>query len=145
MNLSDLKPNEGSTHRKKRIGRGVGSGWGKTAGRGNKGKKARDTVPATFEGGQTPLHRRLPQKRGFTPLFKKMFAIVNISALERFEDGAEVTPELLIETRIVGDLKDGIKILGNGDLTKKLTVKAHHFSKSAEEKITALGGTFEAI
>ncbi len=145
MNLSDLKPNEGSTHRRKRLGRGVGSGWGKTAGRGNKGMKARDTVPATFEGGQTPLHRRLPQKRGFTPLFKKTFAIVNISALERFDDGTDVTPELLLETRIVGELKDGIKILGNGELTKKLTVKAHHFSKSAEEKITALGGTFEAI
>jgi large subunit ribosomal protein L15 len=107
--------------------------------------KARDTVPATFEGGQTPLHRRLPQKRGFTPLFKKFFAIVNISALERFDDGTDVTPELLLSTRIVGEMKDGIKILGNGELTKKLNVKAQHFSKSAEEKITALGGTFEAI
>jgi large subunit ribosomal protein L15 len=145
MNLSDLKPNEGSTHRRKRIGRGIGSGWGKTAGRGTKGMKSRDTVPATFEGGQTPLHRRLPQKRGFTPLFKKFYAIVNINALERFDDGVVVTPELLLETRVVGELKDGVKILGNGELTKKLTVKAHHFSKSAQEKITALGGTFETI
>ena len=145
MNLSDLRPNEGATHRKKRIGRGIGSGWGKTAGRGTKGMKSRDTVPATFEGGQTPLHRRLPQKRGFTPLFKKAYAIVNISALERFDDGTEVTPELLLSTRVIGELKDGVKILGNGELTKKLTVKAHHFSKSAEEKITVLGGTFEAI
>jgi large subunit ribosomal protein L15 len=145
MNLSDLKPNEGSTHRRKRIGRGIGSGWGKTAGRGTKGMKSRDTVPATFEGGQTPLHRRLPQKRGFTPLFKKNFAIVNISALERFDAGTEVTPELLLDTRVVGALKDGVKILGNGELTKKLIVKAHHFSKSAAEKITALGGTFETI
>jgi len=145
MNLSDLKPNEGSTHRRKRIGRGVGSGWGKTAGRGTKGMKSRDTVPATFEGGQTPLHRRLPQKRGFTPLFKKTYAIVNISALERFDEGTEVTPELLLSTKVVGELKDGIKILGNGELTKKLSVKAHHFSKTAEEKITSLGGTFETI
>jgi large subunit ribosomal protein L15 len=145
MNLSDLQPNEGATHRKKRIGRGIGSGWGKTAGRGTKGMKSRDTVPSTFEGGQTPLHRRLPQKRGFTPLFKKTYAIVNISALERFDDGTEVTPDLLLSTRVIGGLKDGVKILGNGDLTKKLTVKAQHFSKSAEEKITALGGTFEVI
>jgi large subunit ribosomal protein L15 len=145
MNLSDLRPNDGAKHRRKRIGRGIGSGTGKTAGRGTKGMKSRDTVPATFEGGQTPLHRRLPQKRGFTPLFKKTYAIVNISALERFDAGTEITPELLLSTRVVGELKDGIKILGNGELTKKLTVKAHHFSKSAEEKITALGGSFEAI
>ena len=151
MNLSDLKPNEGATQRRKRIGRGPGSGHGKTSGHGHKGDKARGTTKPGFEGGQTPLHRRLPQRRGqtgqggFNAPAKAGYAIVNLSALERFEDGAVVTPELLMESHVVGDLKDGIKILGDGELTKKLTVRAHHFSKSAQEKIAALGGTAETV
>ena len=145
MNLSDLQPNEGATHRRKRVGRGIGSGHGKTCGRGTKGNKARDTIRPGFEGGQTPLHRRLPHKRGFTPIDKKEFAIVNLSLLERFDDGAVVTPELLLEQRVIGSLKDGVKILGSGELTKKLTVKANHFSKSAQDKIVALGGTVETL
>ncbi|MEO7719847.1 MAG: 50S ribosomal protein L15 [Capsulimonas sp.] len=145
MNLTDLKPNEGSTHRRKRLGRGPGSGHGKTSGGGHKGDKARGNTKPGFEGGQTPTHRRLPHRRGFTALFKKEFAIVNLSALERFDDGVTVTPELLLETRVINDVKDGVKILGNGDLTKKLTVQAHHFSKSASDKIASLGGSTETI
>lgn len=145
MNLTDLVPNEGATHRRKRIGRGIGSGYGKTAGKGHKGDKARGNTKPGFEGGQTPLHRRLPHFRGFKSLFKKEFAIVNLSALERFDNGTAVTPELLLQTRVINDIKDGVKILGNGDLTKKLSVTAHHFSKSASDKIAALGGTTETI
>lgn len=151
MNLSDLKPNPGATHRRKRVGRGPGSGHGKTSGNGTKGDKARGNTKPGFEGGQTPLHRRLPQRRGqsghggFNAPAKAGYAIVNLSALERFDDGATVTPELLMEQRIVGDLKDGVKILGNGELTKKLVVRAHQFSKSASEKIAALGGSAETL
>ena len=145
MNLNDLRPNEGATHRTKRIGRGIGSGHGKTCGRGTKGDRARGGVRAGFEGGQTPLHRRLPQRRGFTQPFKKEFAILNLGDLEVFEDGAVVTLDILQERRLVGDLKSGVKILGSGELTKKLTVHAHQFSKSAAEKIAALGGTTETI
>jgi len=145
MNLTDLKPNEGATHRRKRIGRGPGSGHGKTSGKGHKGDKARGNTRPGFEGGQTPTHRRLPHFRGFKPIAKKQFAIVNLSALERFDDGATITPDVLLAHRIIGDVKDGVKILGDGDLTKKLVVHAHHFSKSAQEKITSLGGTVETI
>jgi len=145
MNLTDLKPNEGSTHRRKRIGRGPGSGHGKTCGKGHKGDKARGNTKPGFEGGQTPLHRRLPQRRGFTPLFKKFYAIVNLGDLERFEDGTTVSPELLVASGVVTDLKDGIKILGDGTLTKKLTVQAQHFSRSAQDRIAALGGTVQVI
>ena len=145
MNLSDLQPNPGSTHRRKRIGRGIGSGHGKTCGRGTKGNKARDTIRPGFEGGQTPLHRRLPQRRGFTPRFKKEYAVVNIGLLERFDDGTVVTPDLLLEAHVIGDIKDGVKILADGELTKKLTVRAQHFSKTAAERIAALGGTVETI
>jgi len=145
MNLTDLKPDEGSTHRRKRLGRGPGSGHGKTSGKGHKGDKARGNTRPGFEGGQTPTHRRLPHFRGFKPLFKKEFAIVNISALERFDDGDTVTPEVLLERHVIGGIKDGVKILGNGELTKKLTVHAHHFSKSAVEMISAVGGTAETI
>ncbi|HEX5323188.1 MAG TPA: 50S ribosomal protein L15 [Capsulimonadaceae bacterium] len=145
MNLSDLQPNEGATHRRKRVGRGIGSGHGKQSGRGAKGQRARNTVRTGFEGGQTPLHRRLPHFRGFTQPFKKEFAVVNLGALERFDAGTVVTPELLKQAHVIGDLKDGVKILGNGELTKKLTVRAHHFSKSAQEKIVALGGAAETI
>ncbi len=145
MNLTDLKPDEGAKHRRKRIGRGPGSGHGKTSGKGHKGDKARGTTRPGFEGGQTPTHRRLPHFRGFKALFKKEFAIVNLSALERFDDGMTITPDVLAEHRVIGDVKDGVKILGDGELTKKLTVRAHHFSKSAQEKIEALGGTVETI
>lgn len=145
MNLTDLKPNEGAKKSRKRIGRGIGSGYGKTSGKGHKGDKARGNTKPGFEGGQTPTHRRLPHRRGFTALFKKEYAIVNLSALERFNDGDTITPDLLIEQHVIGALKDGVKILGDGELTKKLNVHAHHFSKSAQEKITALGGTVETI
>jgi large subunit ribosomal protein L15 len=145
MDLSDLQPNPGATQRKKRIGRGIGSGTGKTSGRGHKGDRARGGVRPGFEGGQTPLHRRLPHRRGFTAFNKKVYAIVNLSALERFDDGVEVTPELLIQNKIITELFDGVKILGNGELTKKLNVSAHHFSKSAQEKITTLGGVATVI
>ena len=145
MNLGELGPNPGATRPRKRVGRGIGSGTGKTCGRGHKGLKARDTQRPGFEGGQTPLHRRLPHFRGFRPIDKKEFAIVNLSALERFEDGVTVTPELLLAESVIGDIKDGVKILGFGELSKKLTVKAHHFSRSAEEKIVALGGSVEKV
>jgi large subunit ribosomal protein L15 len=152
MNLTDLKPNEGSTHRRKRIGRGVGSGHGKTSGGGHKGDKARGNTKPGFEGGQTPTHRRLPQLRGTpganagqTRLKRVEYAIVNLSVLERFENGTVVTPELLIENGMSSAVKNPVKILGDGELTKKLTVHAHHFSKSAQEKITALGGTVEKL
>ena len=145
MNLAELKPNEGAKRPRKRIGRGPGSGTGKTSGGGHKGDKARGNTKPGFEGGQTPLHRRLPQRRGFTAIDKTVYAVVNLSALERFDNGATVTIETLIDTGLVGSVKDGVKILGNGELTKKLTVRATQFSKSAEEKITALGGTVEIV
>ncbi len=147
MFLHELKPNPGATHRRKRVGRGIGSGHGKTAGRGTKGQKARDQVPLTFEGGQTPLHRRLPRLKGFKNPTHKEYTIINVALLEeRFEAGDVVTPELLLERRIIKKLeKDGLKVLGEGELTKALTVRAHKFSKSAEQKITAAGGSVEAI
>ncbi len=147
MFLHELRPNPGATHRRKRVGRGIGSGHGKTAGRGTKGQKARDQVPLTFEGGQTPLHRRLPRLKGFKNPAHKEYTIINVAQLEeRFEAGEVVTPELLLERRIIKKLeKDGLKVLGEGELTKALTVRAHKFSKSAEQKITAAGGSVEAI
>lgn len=147
MFLHELKPNPGATHRRKRIGRGIGSGHGKTAGRGTKGQKARDQVPLTFEGGQTPLHRRLPRLKGFKNPTHKEYTIINVALLEeRFEAGEVVTPELLLERRIIKKIeKDGLKVLGEGELTKSLTVRAHKFSKSAEQKIVAAGGSVEAI
>lgn len=146
MRLHDLKPAEGAKRERKRVGRGIGSGLGKTSGRGHKGQKARSggNVRPGFEGGQMPLTRRLP-KRGFTNIFKKEYAIVNLSLLDNFEDGSVVTPELLIEKGLIKKVKDGIKILGSGDLNKKLTVKAHKFSKSAVEKIESVGGKAEVI
>ncbi|AEM79585.1 LSU ribosomal protein L15P [Thermoanaerobacter thermohydrosulfuricus] len=147
MRLHDLKPAEGARRERKRVGRGIGSGHGKTSGRGQKGQKARSGggVRPGFEGGQMPLTRRLP-KRGFTNIFKKEYAIVNVGTLEeRFEDGAVITPEVLIESGIIKDVKDGVKILGDGDLSKKFTVKAHKFSQSAIEKIQAVGGKAEVI
>lgn len=151
MNLSELKPNVGARKPRKRIGRGPGSGTGKTSGGGHKGDKARGNTKPGFEGGQTPLHRRLPQSRGlsgkggFNAPPKAGYAVVNLSQLERFENGAVVTIETLIDAGLVGSIKDGVKILGNGELTKKLTVRVTQFSKSAEEKIAALGGTTEIV
>jgi len=146
MKLNELKSPAGATHRVKRVGRGIGSGHGKTSTRGHKGQKARSGggVRPGFEGGQMPLQRRLP-KRGFTNIFKKYYAVVNVGDLERFEDGTVVTPELLREAGLVNKAKDGVKILGSGELTKKLTVQAHRFSQQAEEKITARGGQIEVI
>ena len=146
MNLSTLKPAEGSKHSTNfRVGRGHGSGNGKTAGKGHKGQKARSGSPRPgFEGGQMPLYRRIP-KRGFTCINLKAIVAINVSVLDRFEDGAEVTVDTLVECGIVKNPRDGVKILGNGELTKKLTVKANAFSKSAVEKIEALGGKAEVI
>lgn len=141
MKLNELQPSEGSTKRRRRVARGIGSGLGKTAGRGTKGQKARRQIPAWFEGGQTPIHRRLPVKKGFRNINHKEFAIVNMDDLEKhFDKGAEVTPEAVVAKGIVSDLKSGLKILAFGDLTKKLTVKANAFSKAAEEKIAKAGG-----
>jgi large subunit ribosomal protein L15 len=146
MKLHELKPAEGSRKETKRLGRGIGSGQGKTAGKGHKGQNARSGggVRLGFEGGQTPLYRRLP-KRGFTNISRKEYAIVNLDTLNRFVDGTEVTPELLIETGVVSNEKAGIKILAKGTLEKKLTVKAHKFSSAAKEAIEAAGGNTEVI
>ena len=146
MDLSNLKPAEGSKHSDNfRRGRGHGSGNGKTAGKGHKGQKARSGAPRPgFEGGQMPLYRRLP-KRGFTCRNSKEIVSVNVSALERFENDTVVTVDTLIEAGIVKNPRDGVKILGNGELTKKLTVQANAFSASAKEKIEALGGNAEVI
>ena len=145
MNLHELAPVMGSTHVNKRKGRGTGTGNGKTAGRGHKGQKARSGAPRPgFEGGQMPLYRRLP-KRGFTNINSKVIVGINVSALEAFEDGAVVTVEELLAKGIVKNPRDGVKILGNGELTKKLTVKANAFSQGAKSKIEALGGTVEEV
>ena len=146
MKLHDMKPAEGARKTRKRIGRGIGSGTGKTSGKGHKGQNARSGggVRLGFEGGQIPLFQRLP-KRGFTNINRKEYAIVNLDVLNRFDEGTEVTPELLIETGIVSNEKSGIKILGNGTLEKKITVKAHKFSASAKEAIEKAGGQAEVI
>lgn len=146
MKLHELKPSEGSRSTSKRVGRGIGSGTGKTAGRGTKGQNSRSGggVRPGFEGGQNPLFRRLP-KRGFTNINRKEYAIVNLDTLNRFEEGTVVTPALLIETGVVSNEKSGIKILGNGSLEKKLTVKAHKFSGSAKEAIENAGGQTEVV
>lgn len=146
MKLHELKPAEGSRKTRNRVGRGIGSGNGKTAGRGHKGQNARSGggVRPGFEGGQNPLYRRLP-KRGFTNPTRKVYSIVNIETLNRFDANTEVTPELLIETGVVKNVKDGIKILGNGTLEKQLTVKANKFTASAVEAIEAAGGKTEVI
>ena len=146
MDLSNLQPAVGAKHSDNfRRGRGHGSGNGKTAGKGHKGQKARSGAPRPgFEGGQMPLYRRLP-KRGFTNRNSLEIVGINLKALEAFEDGAVVTVDSLIESGIVKNPKDGVKILGNGELTKKLTVKANAFSAKAKEKIEALGGTCEVI
>ena len=146
MNLSELKPAAGSKHSDEfRRGRGHGSGNGKNAGKGHKGQKARSGAPRPgFEGGQLPLYRRLP-KRGFTNINSKDIVAIGLDRLNAFEDGAEVTVETLMDKGIVNNPRDGVKILGNGELTKKLTVKVNAFSKSAVEKIEAVGGKAEVI
>lgn len=145
MNLSQLKPPPGQKHAKRRVGRGMGSGRGKTAGRGTKGQKSISGFRQMrgFEGGQMPFHRRLP-KRGFTNIFKKQYAIVNVGRLDKLE-GDTFTPELLLERRVIRKLGDGLKVLGGGELTRPIHVRAHLFSKSAVEKIQAAGGTAEII
>jgi large subunit ribosomal protein L15 len=146
MDLSNLSPAEGSKQSDAfRRGRGHGSGNGKTAGKGHKGQKARSGAPRPgFEGGQMPLYRRLP-KRGFTNRNTKEIVAINVDLLNRFEDNTEVTVELLLESGVLSAAKDGVKILGNGEVTKKLNVKANAFSASAKEKIEAAGGTVEVI
>ncbi len=146
MKLNELKPALGSTTAPRRLGRGVGSGLGKTSGKGHKGAKARSGGGKRpgFEGGQMPLVRQLP-KRGFKNIFAKEYATVNVSELEVFENGTEVTAALLVEKKIIRKELDGLKVLGNGELTKKLTVKAVKFTGSAKEKIEAVGGTAEVI
>lgn len=146
MKLFELQPASGAKKTSKRIGRGIGSGLGKTSGKGHKGQKARSgggKGPA-FEGGQTPLQRRLP-KRGFTNNFRIEFSEVALEKLNRFEDGTEVTPEMMVEAGLVKKIGHGIKILGNGDLSKKLVVKGNRFSKSAVAKIEKAGGKAEVI
>ena len=147
MKLNELKYNEGSKKDIKRLGRGSSSGTGKTSGRGENGQNSRSGggVRIGFEGGQLPLYSRLP-KRGFSnAMFKKTYAVINVSDLNRFEDGAEVTPELLFEMGIIKKQLSGIKVLGNGTLAKKLTVRAHKFSNEAKQKIEAQGGKAEVI
>ena len=146
MKLQEIKPVEGARHYKKRVGRGTGSGMGKTATRGHKGQNARSGggVRPGFEGGQTPLFKRLP-KRGFTNINRIEYTVINLDALNRFENGTEVTPELLIEVGLVRKELDGVKILGKGNLEKQLTVKAHKFSESAVKAIEAAGGSIEVI
>jgi len=149
VKLNNLNPNQGGANKsRKRVGRGMSSGFGKTSGRGHDGQKSRSGggVRPGFEGGQTQLFRRLP-KRGFTNIFAREYAIINIDDLNRFEEGVEVTPEALIEAGMVkrSKAKSGIKVLGNGEITKKITVKAHKFSESAVEKIEAAGGKIEVI
>lgn len=146
MNLNDLTAVPGSRKERKRLGRGLGSGQGKTAGKGSKGQKARSGghIRPGFEGGQMPLQRRLP-KRGFVNIFAKQYRTVNVSSLEKFEDGAVVDAKALVEAGLAASCCEGLKILGNGDVTKKLTVKANAFSASAKQKIEAAGGKAEVI
>jgi large subunit ribosomal protein L15 len=147
ISLNNLRPSEGSTHKKKRVGRGPGSGLGKTAGRGNKGQKSRSGYSAKigFEGGQMPLHRRLP-KRGFTNIFKKEWIEVSLGALDQhFNAGDEITPELLHERGIIKKAKRDVVVLGTGEITKALKIAAHRFTKSAREKIEKAGGAITII
>ncbi len=146
MKLHELKPAKGAVRDRKRLGRGTASGQGETAGRGADGQNSRSgggTRPG-FEGGQMPLYRRIP-KRGFNNPFKKVWSIVNVEDLNRFEEDTEITPAILMENGLIKKLNDGVKILGNGEIEKKLTVKANQFTKSAQEKIEAAGGKAEVI
>ncbi|SHK20224.1 50S ribosomal protein L15 [Desulforamulus aeronauticus] len=146
MNLSELRPAPGSRRKPTRKGQGIGSGLGKTSGKGHKGQNARSGggVRRGFEGGQMPIARRFP-KKGFTNIFKKKITAINLDDLNVFEPGTEVTPELLLEVGVIKKIGDGVKILGDGALEKALTVKVHAFSKSAAEKIAAAGGKAEVI
>lgn len=144
MKLNELKAAEGSRSLRTRKGRGRSAGKGKTAGRGQKGQKARGKTRIGFEGGQMPLYRRTP-KRGFNNINRKEYAVVNVTNLNAFDDGTEVTPELLQESGIVKNAKSGIKVLGNGELSKKLTVKVNKFSKSAQSVIENAGGKIEVV
>jgi large subunit ribosomal protein L15 len=147
MKLNELMQNNGARTERRRVGRGPGSGLGKTSGKGEKGQKARSgvSIPATFEGGQLPLYRRLP-KRGFSNAqFKIKYAVINVCDLNKFDDGAVVTPEILHEAGLLKNQLDGVKVLGNGTLEKKLTIKAHKFSKEAVNKIEKSGSTLEVI
>ena len=147
MKLHELQPSPGSHHARKRVGRGPGSGHGKTSTRGQKGQRARTSVniPKTFEGGQTRLTMRTPKLRGFHNRWKKRFAVLNLTRLNRFQDGAEIRPESLLEAGIIKDVGAGIKVLGTGDLRRKLTIHAHRFSAEARRKIEAAGGTIAVI
>lgn len=151
MHIGDLRPPSGAKKDRKRVGRGIGSGHGKTSTRGHKGQKARSKVRPGFEGGQTPLYRRVPKRRGMGQsarnlgVIRREYAALNVGVLEVFEAGAVITPELLKEAGIVKKLQDGLRVLGEGDLTKALTVRAHHFSATARAKIEAVGGTAEVI
>ena len=146
MDLSNLHPPEGARRKKKRVGRGEGSGTGVTSGRGHKGAKSRSGFKRKrgFEGGQMPLHRRVP-KRGFHNLFKKRFAVINLEALSRVADAETITPDLLLERGVIRRLCDGLRVLGQGELGCAVTVRAHHFSASAQTKIEAAGGRAEVI
>jgi large subunit ribosomal protein L15 len=152
MHIDELKPPPGAKKRRKRLGRGMGSGLGKTSGRGMKGQKARTNVRPGFEGGQTPLYRRLRKQRGIsqaarnTGIFRRAYAEVNVGRLEElFDAGAEVTPEVLLDRRVIRKLNDGLRVLGDGVVSKALTVRAHHFTAAARAKIEAAGGTAEVI
>lgn len=144
MKLNELKPSEGSRFKRLRKGRGLSSGHGFTSGRGTKGQKAHGKTRLGFEGGQMPLYRQIP-KRGFTNINRKEYAIVNLTALNKFDDGTEVTPQVLMESGLVKNLKSGVKVLGSGKLEKKLTVKANKFSASAVSAIEAAGGKTEVM
>ena len=146
MRLEELKPAEGSKHRAKIVGRGIGSGTGKTSGKGHKGQNARSGggVRPGFEGGQMPLYRRLP-KRGFKNIFAKQYVSINVEELNKFDDGAEVTAEALMDKGIISKALDGVKILGRGEVTKKVNVKVAKYSASAKEKIEKAGGTAEVM
>jgi large subunit ribosomal protein L15 len=152
MKLSDLRPGPGAVRkRRRRVGRGISAGQGRTCGRGQKGQRARGSVALGFEGGQTPLYQRIPKQRGRTNkamnigLFRRQYAVLNVGELARFEAGTDITPELLKERGVVRNLKDGLKILGDGELDRALTVRAHAFSASAREKIEKAGGIAEVI
>jgi large subunit ribosomal protein L15 len=147
MKLHELKPSEGAKHKRRRVGRGISAGQGKTAGRGTKGQRSRTGrgIKAYFEGGQLPLVRRLPHTRGFTNIFRVEFQVVNLGTLnDKFNAGAEITPEALVERGLVSK-SDHVKVLGTGELSKALKIKAHAFSESAKEKISKAGGTAEEL
>jgi len=151
MKLENLQPSVGARKSAKRVGRGTGSGHGKTSTRGSKGQRARGSVRPGFEGGQTPIQRRLRKLKGISKnamnigIFHKEYAVINVGQLDVFEPNTVVTPDLLLKTRIIHDVQNGLRVLGNGELTKALTVQAHHFSSGAAAKISAAGGSTEVL